>query len=131
MSDLLQCMQYMQYFLLQSSLSPTMLMKKYYMPTDKFRYQFLRFVNPLSSTSLGKLCDGCTNSTYQMTKNALRIIFFVTSKTVSSSSMRIFPIVPLKRLKASKIRNFMREIPKFLDKLVLGGKNCGRRIHFR
>ena len=105
--------------------------EKYYMPTDKFRYQFLRFVNPLSPTSLGKLCDGCTNSTYQMTKNALRIIFFVTSKTVSSSSMRIFIIVPLKRLKASKIRNFMHEIPKFLDKLVLGGKNCGRRIHFR
>lgn len=105
--------------------------EKYYMLTDKFRYQFLRFVNPLSPTSLGKLCDGCTNSTYQMTKNALRIIFFVTSKTVSSSSMRIFIIVPLKRLKASKIRNFMYEIPKFLDKLVLGGKNCGRRIHFR
>jgi hypothetical protein len=105
--------------------------EKYYMPTDKFRYQFLRFVNPLSPTSLGKLCDGCTNSTYQMTMNALRIIFFVTSKTVSSSSMRIFIIVPLKRLKASKIRNFMREITKFLDKLVLGGKNCGRRIHFR
>jgi hypothetical protein len=49
--------------------------EKYYMLTDKFRYQFLRFVNPPSPTSLGKLCDGCTNSTYQMTKNALRESF--------------------------------------------------------
>jgi hypothetical protein len=72
-----------------------------------------------------------SSSIYQMIKNALRIIFFIIRKMVSSSSIRIFPIVPLKRLKACKIINFMHEIPKFLDKLDMGSKNCGTRVYFR
>jgi hypothetical protein len=68
-----------------------------------------------------------------MSKNAFGIIAFVTRKMVLVSSTRIFliKINAQKRLIVRKITNSMYEIPKFLDKLVLGGKNCGRTIHFR
>jgi hypothetical protein len=73
------------------------------------------------------------NSTYQMSKNALGTIVFVTRKMVLATITRIFliKINAQKRLIVRKITNSMHEIPNFLDKLVLGGKNCGRTIHFR
>jgi hypothetical protein len=73
------------------------------------------------------------NSRYQMSKNALGIIVFVNRKMVLASSTRIYliKINAQKRLIVREITNSMQEIPKFLDKLALGGKNCGRTIHFR
>jgi hypothetical protein len=72
------------------------------------------------------------NSTRQATKGCLENDFS-SLRTVSSSNTRIFSIKikTQKWLKACKVINFMHEIPKFLDKLVLGGKNCGWRIYFR
>ena len=51
--------------------------------------------------------------------------FLVTQKMVSAYSTRIFliKINAQKRLIARKITNSMHGIPKFLDRLVLGGNN--------